>query len=184
MQSWGACEHRPYRRPSQAALYLRTNRAQTISNKWTRAIQRVYIQLMYVSLIFVIICNSVNQSSPSFLPPSLISPVLTRSDGLQRDVHIGQRDVCGSGRAAVEGRVAGGQRAEQRAAWGRAQALGLCMGQSRRAVHCTLEKRGGGRRALPMYEGGCCCRHPKAASSGRHLAGQTENDTWWIAMGS
>ena len=72
----------------------------------------------------------------------LIPPVLTRSDCLQRDVHVAQGDVCGSGRAAVEGRVAGGQRAEQGAARGRAQALDLSMGQSGRARHRTLEKRG------------------------------------------
>lgn len=68
--------------------------------------------------------HSINQSSPSFLAPSL-----TRSDGFQGDVHIAQGDVCGSGWAALEGRVvAGGQRVEQWAARGRAQALGLGVG--------------------------------------------------------
>ncbi len=81
-----------------------------------------------------------SQAHHSSLP--LHPPVLTRSDGLQGDVHIAQGDVCGSGRAALEGRVAGGQRAEQRAARGRAQALGLGVGQSRRTGHCTVKKGG------------------------------------------
>lgn len=62
--------------------------------------------------------HSINRSSPSFLAPSLLSPVLTRSDGLQWDVHIAEGDVGGSGGAALQGGVAGGQRAEQRAARG------------------------------------------------------------------
>lgn len=46
-----------------------------------------------------------------------------------------------------------------------------------------LEQRGRGGRALPGYEGRRRCGHPKAASSGHHLAGQTEHNTWWITMG-
>lgn len=105
--------------------------------------------------------------------------VLTCSDGLQRDMHIAQGDVGGSRWATLKGRVAGGQRAEQRAARGRALALGLSMVQSRGTGHWTLEKRGWGGRALPSCKGRCSCRtYPKAAPSGCHLAGQTKNDIW------
>lgn len=43
-------------------------------------------------------------------------------------MHVAQGDVCRSDWAALEGRVAGGQKVKQRAAWGRAQALGLGVG--------------------------------------------------------
>lgn len=89
-------------------------------------------------------------------------------------MHAAQGNFWGFGWATLEGRVAWRQRTEQWAAWGRAHALGLGMGQSRRAWHWALEQRSWRGRALPRYDRRCCCWHSNVAPSGCHLAGQTK----------